>query len=152
MNYHSPMQNSEFFKKTRFKVLKSIYFHFKTATKQMLVFFDQKLWSLIFDIVVLDFIFISKFSTYYLFLVAHCKFLLISNLCGGQWQLCKIVDYPLHFYVYTQYIKDSKFLFLGILSFLPLCMCLCSKWYEYLVLPNGIYSHLFLLDKTVRCP
>ena len=41
MSYHSLVQNSKFFKKTKFKALKSIYFHFKTVTKQMLVFFDQ---------------------------------------------------------------------------------------------------------------
>ena len=37
------VQIREFFKKTKFTLLISIYFHFKTPTKQMLVFFRARL-------------------------------------------------------------------------------------------------------------
>ena len=40
--HHSLVQISVFFKKTKFKPLKSINFHFKTPTKQILVIFRTK--------------------------------------------------------------------------------------------------------------
>ena len=43
MKCHSREQINLFFKKTKFKHLKSIYFNFKTTIKQMLVFFQTKL-------------------------------------------------------------------------------------------------------------
>ena len=41
VNRHNQVQIRLFFKKTRLTLLKYIYFHFKTATKQMIMFFDQ---------------------------------------------------------------------------------------------------------------
>ena len=38
---HSTVQGSVFFKKTIFTLLKSIYFYFKTPTKEMLVFLEE---------------------------------------------------------------------------------------------------------------
>ena len=40
---HNLAQISMFFKKAKLTLLKSIYFHFKTLNKQMLVFFQTRL-------------------------------------------------------------------------------------------------------------
>ena len=118
MNYHSLVQN----KKARCKVLKSIYFHFKTATKQMLVFFDQKLWSLFFDIVVLDFIFISKFSTYYLFqlLIASFYSFQIFVVVSGNFVKLLIIVSIFMFILNISKIQSS---FFQVLCLFSLCAC-----------------------------
>ena len=98
----------------------------KKQNEQMLLqhVVNEVIWfiaSLIFNVLCFGFYF--HFQILNLLLIFSCSLQVFTNLCGGQWQLFKIADYPLHFYALLDISKIQSSFFQLLCLF---CFCACA--------------------------